>query len=164
MKLAAITTAMGVLFAPPAARALCIYNGEYNAKTTVAQEFKDSRWVVRAKVLAARDHFSDTEDSWTLYQLEVRHAYEGHPTKHLRFFTTRDSGGFYMDRAWVRFPAGHDIGGEYLLFLNPWPRRHDLPVQAREAVFVNYSCGVSGTWAQTSRSDRRLLSALEQGR
>ena len=47
---------------PAAANALCTYNGVDNAKTTASQEFKDAKWVVRAKVLSARD-MSDAEES-----------------------------------------------------------------------------------------------------
>lgn len=164
MKGVSIVTAMAVCSASPAAHALCSYNGVDNAKTTIAQEFGDSRWVVRAKVLAASDHFSDEEDSWTLYRIEVLRVYKGHPPKHLLFFTFRNSGGFYMDRAWVRLPAGHDIGGEYLLFLNPWPHRNDLPAQAKNAVFVNYSCGLSAQWAKVTLTDRERLADLGRGR
>lgn len=164
MKLVATIAAVAVSLAAQRAHALCIYNGEDNAKTTIGQEFKDSKWVVKAKVVAAEDHFSDEDESWTLYRLEVEHAYKGRPPQRLRFFTTRDSGGFYMDKAWVRLPAGHDFGGKYLLFLNPWPTRKDLPPQAKGAVFVNYSCGVSGPWSKVSSADRERLSALERGR
>ena len=162
MKLVAVVATVAVALGANPAFALCIYNGEDNAKTTTAQEFKDSKWVVRAKVVAAKDHFSDEEESWTLYQLDVRHSFKGHPPRRLRFFTTRDSGGFYMDKAWVRLPAGHDIGGEYLLFLNPWPTRSDLPPQAQDAVFVNYNCGMSRLWREVSPAARKQLSALEQ--
>ncbi len=155
---------LGGFLAAPSAHALCIYNGEDNAKTTISQEFKDSKWVVRAKVVAANDHFPDEGDSWTLYRLEVEHAYTGQPPHQLRFFTVRDSGGFYMDKAWVDLPAGHDIGGEYLLFLNPWEPRPDLPKVARGAVFVNDSCGVSGPWTEVSSADRKRRSALGRRR
>lgn len=106
MKLAAAATFVAALLTAPSARALCIYNGEDNAKTTLAQEFEDSTWVVRAKVLAARDHFSDEEDSWTLYGVEVLQSFKGRPPKMLPVFTFRDSGGFYMDRPWVPLHNG----------------------------------------------------------
>ena len=163
MKTVGYVAALALSCASPA-HALCIYKGQDNAKTTIAQEFEDSKWVIRAKVVAAKDHFSDEDDSWTLYKIEVRRAYKGQPPEQLSFFTTRDSGGFYMDKAWVRLPDGHDIGGEYLLFLNPWPARKDLPPQAKGAVFVNYNCGVSGPWAEVPLRDRERLSALEQKR
>ncbi len=147
----------------PAAHALCIYNGVDNAKTSISQEFKDSRWVVRAKVLSARDYWSDKRDSWTIYELAVMHAYKGMPQKRLRFFTYRDSGGFYMDRPWVKLPEGHDIGGEYLLFLTQFPHQQDAPRQAKGAVFVNYPCGVSGRWIDLGSSARTMLNRLEHG-
>ena len=153
---------LSIVCASQQARALCTYNGVDNAKTTIAQEFADSEWVVRAKVLDAKDHFSDEDDSWTLYRIEVIHTYKGHPSKQLRFFTFRDSGGFYMDRPWVQLPAGHDIGGEYLLFLNPVPRSAGLPGAADGSVFVNYSCGVSGSWTKVPDGSRGELNELER--
>lgn len=164
MKITAGLIAIAILMsAAPPARALCIYNGVDNAKTTMPEEFRDSKWVVRAKVLSAKDHWSDDENSWTTYNLEVLHAYKGHPPKHFQFFTYRDSGGFYMDRPWVDLPTGHDIGGEYLLFLNrigdEWGGRA-APVKG--AVFVNYSCGRSGPWTEVRPSSRRLLATLER--
>jgi hypothetical protein len=164
MKLAETLTAIAVISATPDAHALCIYEGVDNAKTTIAEEFKASKWVVRAKVMGSSDHFSDQEDSWTLYQIRVLRSYKGSPPQHLRFFTFRDSGGFYMDRDWVPLPAGHDIGGEYLLFLDPWPRRKDLPPEAKGTVFVDYDCGVSGQWAKFSTADRALLASLARRR
>ena len=146
------------------AHGLCIYHGVDNAKTTLAQEFRDSRWVVRAKVLSARDRWLDQGDSWTTYELEVVRDYKGAPPKRLRFFTYRDSGGFYMDRPWVDLPAGHDIGGEYLLFLDPFPAQRGAPRAAKGAVFVNYTCGVSRRWAEVRQSDRRLLVRLARSR
>jgi hypothetical protein len=155
------TVILGMAATP--AIALCIYNGVDNAKTTLSQEFHDSSSVVQVRVISAKDHWSDSEDLWTTYDLEVLHAYKSHPPRHLKFFTTRDSGGFYMDKAWVALPAGHDIGGKYLLFLNPWPARKDLPPEAKGAVFVNYTCGVSGPWADVSPADRGRLARLERG-
>jgi hypothetical protein len=165
MKLAATASLLlAALSVAPSAHALCVYHGEDNVKTTIAREFKDSHWVVRAKVVSAKDHFSDEDESWTIYRLEVEHTYKGQPPHQLLFFTFRNSGGFYMDKAWARLPAGHDIGSEYLLFLNPWPARKDLPPLAKDSVFVNYSCGVSGPWPNISPPDRERLSDLEQGR
>jgi len=162
MKIVGVIAGLAVLCASQKVHALCIYDGEDNAKTTIEREFKDSKWVVRAKVLAAKDHFSDEDESWTSYRIQVQHAYKGRPAKQLRFFTFRDSGGFYMDRAWVPLPKGHDVGGEYLLFLNPLKRSSGFPVAAKGAVFVNYSCGVSGPWAQVSSSAQSQLAALER--
>jgi len=164
MKTTGLIAALAALFAPHTAHALCIYKGEDNAKTTIDREFKDSRWVVKAKVLAAEDHTSAAGELWTMYRIEVQHAFKGHPATPLRFFTYRNSGGFYMDRAWVPLPAGHDLGGEYLLFLNPVRVYAGFPSAARGAVFVNYSCGVSGPWAGVPESGRIQLAALERAR
>ena len=145
------------------ASALCIYHGKDNAQTTLAEEFKDAAFVVKAKVLSARDYRADGQENWTSYRVEVEHIYKGYPAKRLKFFTYRDSGGFYMDRPWVRLPAGHDIGASYLLFLNPIQPRADYPRAAIGAVFVNYSCGRSGPWAGVSSDDRKTLITLEDG-
>lgn len=162
MRAVLLTAACAMVMLPASARALCIYNGVDNAETSIEQEFRDSPWVVRAKVLGAKDHWSDDEDSWTTYDLAVVDVYKGRPPKRLTFFTFRNSGGFYMDRAWVGLPKGHDVGGEYLLFLEPWPTRSDLPKAARGAVFVNYSCGRSGPWAEVAPTSRHVLDKLRQ--
>ncbi|MEA3062466.1 MAG: hypothetical protein QOJ94_2247 [Sphingomonadales bacterium] len=130
------------------------------AKTTIPREFRDSRWIVRAKVITARDHWSDIEDSWTLYRIRVLRAYKGTPPPELRFFSFRDSGGFYLDRPW----EGHDIGGEYLLFLNPARWYRGMPKAERGAVLANYACGQSQEWWKVSPSDRRLLDRLARRR
>lgn len=151
--------ALALAAAPGSAGALCIYKGVDNARTTLSEEFTDSRWVVRARVLSATDHWSDTGESWTLYQLQVVRTYKGAPPGRLKFLTLRDSGGFYMDRPWVALPKGHDIGGEYLLFLTPWGSEAP-PGRVRGAVFVTYNCGQSRPWAEVSTADRRRLERL----
>lgn len=144
---------LAIPFSP--ARAACSYGGVDNAPTTLAQEFRDSRWVVRARVLAADNHWSDGGQSWTRYSLAVVRAYKGAPPARLAFFTTRDSGAFYLDRGTMP-----DLGGEYLLFLNPIrPHRGQIPA-ARGAVFVNYPCGRSKPWAELSDADQRGLDLL----
>ena len=65
--IAAIAVALSVA----SAKAVCTYHGKMYAKTTLAQEFADSQWVVRVRVVAADDHWSDEEDSWTIYHLQV---------------------------------------------------------------------------------------------
>lgn len=104
----------------------------------------------------------DAYARWTTYRLAVIHAFKGRPPNELKFYTTRDSGGFYMDRPWVDLPKGHDVGGEYLLFLNPIPAYAGRPVVARKAVFVNYSCGQSGPWSKIPRASRELLRRLSR--
>jgi hypothetical protein len=136
------------------AKASCFYGGKFDARTSIAQEFRDSRWVVRAKVIAASDHWSDDKDSWTTYDLAVLDTFKGKLPSRIRFFTTRDSGGFYMDQG-----LRHDIGGEYLLFLWARPNRKDLPPEAKGAFFVNYNCGLSGPWAKVTAVDRQRLNA-----
>lgn len=161
--------AISMLLASLAGRAesLCIYRGADNVRTTVRQEFADSRWVVRARVVAARNGEAaaggeEAGERWTLYRLRVLRAYKGRVPRSITFFTTRDSGGFYMDRPWVRLPAGHDIGGDYLLFLNPIPFYRGRPAAARGATFVNYNCGQSRRWSEVPAADRRLLETLSR--
>jgi hypothetical protein len=64
-----------------------------------------------------------------------------------------------MDRPWVKLPAGHDIGGEYLLFLDPntWSGTNAAP---KHSVFVNYPCGQSKAWRDVSQSSRQMLDQL----
>lgn len=81
----------GMMFAS-SAQALCIYHGQMNAKTTVGQEFADSQWVVRVKLIAAEDHWSDEEDSWTAYHLQVMAAFQGQasgPHRHVHLSRQR---------------------------------------------------------------------------
>lgn len=147
------------LMAASPVEALCIYNGVDNAKTTLAQEFRDSRWVVRAHVISADYHWSDEDESWTLYRLRVVQRFKGKLPKHFTFFTERNSGGFYMDGK----DATPDLDGDYLLFLVHWPRPTDPPA-ARGALWVNYNCGQSRPWAQVSRDDLRRLRLLSARR
>ena len=157
MRVIVLPLALALAALGSSAHALCIYKGELYAQTTLSQEFEDSGWVVKAKVLSATDHFGEGEEPWTEYQLEVQHAYKGDSSQRLRFFTFRNSGGFYLDRG-----QEHDIGGEYLLFLNPTPSFPDAPAAARGTVSVNYSCGVSGSWSSVSATSRTALVRLSR--
>jgi hypothetical protein len=145
------------------AKALCIYGGVDNARTSQAQEFADARWVVRARVVGADDGTveagnSDAGEPWTRYRQRVIHAFKHNSPGRFTFFTTRDSGGFYMDRRWAPLSRVHEIGRDYLLFLNPIPRR-GRSTAARGAVFVNYNCGQSRPWSKVSSASRRWLTA-----
>src|SRR5690606_11766087 len=124
-------------------------------RPTLAEEFRDARWVVRTRVLSATDHIVEGEEPWTEYRLEVREAYKGRPPDRLRFFTLRNSGGFYLDRG-----TAPDIGRDYLLFLNPTPDAPDIPAAARGTVSINYSCGVSEPWAEVPEEARAELVRL----
>ena len=103
---------------PSPADALCIHNGELYAKTTLEQEYREARWVVRARVLSARS-WEDREGNGTVYRLQVVHRFKGDLPAQFAFSTERNSGGFYLDND----SGGPDVGGEYLLFLVPNPRR-----------------------------------------
>ena len=133
----------------------CMYHDQLYAKTTLSQEFADARWVVRAKVTAADDHWSDDDESWTIYHLAVLTAFKGTPPSGLRLFTYRDSGGFYLDKG-----MSNDLGGEYLLFINPINSKQKVPTAARGATWVNYACGQSKPWADVSSRELIALRSL----
>ncbi len=139
--------------------ALCIYKGQMYAKTTLSQEFFDAKWVVRVKVIAADNHWSDEDESWTLYHLQVVTAFKGKPQSRIELFTYRDSGGFYLDRG-----MNADLGGDYLLFLDPVSNQEKVPAAARNATEVNYACGQSKAWSEVSSADQEHLTDLSQGK
>ena len=141
------------------ANALCIYRGVDNARTTLNQEFRDSRWVVRARVVSADYHWSDEGESWTLYRLKVVQSFKGDLSNRFTFFTERNSGGFYMDGD----GAVPNMDGDYLLFLTRFPRSTDPPA-TRGALWVNYNCGQSKPWAEVSSDDLRKLRKLSSRR
>lgn len=143
------------------AHALCIYNGALYASTTIGQEFADSHWVVRGRVVSAVNSWENGAtdeggDPWTVYRVQVEERYKGDPPLEISVFTHRNSGGFYMDRS----GEGADIGGEYLLFLRPPNEASSLQNAAREGMVVNYSCGQSKPWSEVSLASRRELMAL----
>jgi hypothetical protein len=142
------------------ASALCIYHGVYNAKTTIAEEFRDSRWVVRAHVVSVYYHWSDEDESWALYKLEIVKSYKGKLPKRFTFFTERNSGGFYMDSD----GGGPDLDRDYLLFLTPqaFPKAH--PPSAKGALWVNYNCGQSKVWSEVTARDTAELATLSRHR
>lgn len=142
------------------AHALCIYHGVDNAKTSVAQEFRDAQWVVRAHVVSADYHWSDEDESWTRYRLKVVQSFKGNLRQRFTFFTMRNSGGFYMDGE----GGTPDLDGDYLLFLTPrpWPRTD--PPAAKGAFWVNYNCGQSKPWSQVTQKQVAQLRALSARR
>jgi hypothetical protein len=151
-KLSGALIGLVIALAGTRADALCIYDGKLYAETTAKQEFHDSEWVVRAKVLWAHD---DPDGPYTTYGLSVLQSYKGSPPKPLIFFTMRDSGGFYLDNG-----AAHDIGGEYLLFLQP-NVRHDVdPHGITGTASVNYNCGQSKRWREVSSGELEELRRL----
>lgn len=156
-KTAIIVAAFALLTKCPA-NAVCIYKGQMYAKTTLSQEFSDSKWVVRAKVTAADNHWSDEDESWTIYHLRVLASFKGEPPATIELFTYRDSGGFYLEKG-----INADLGGEYLLFLNPISHDLKVPAAARSATEVNYSCGQSRAWTDVNNADRKGLAEMSQG-
>lgn len=150
----------GVALAPAGASALCIHNGKLDAKTTIAQEFAESRWVVRAHVVSGDYHWSGEGDSWTLYRLKPVHIFKGKLPSRFNFFTERNSGGFYMDGDGGLPDLDHD----YLLFLIRVPYPPGRPPAAHAALWINYECGQSKIWSQVSKDDLRQLRSLSSRR
>ena len=149
------------LIIPTSTHAACIYNGELDARTTIAREFTDSDWVVRGRVVSTIDNwadetFADGEEPWTLYRVQIVERFKGDLPVEVNVFTHRNSGGFYMDRPW----EGPDIGGEYLLFLRPASGLPSLPDVAMDGMVVNYNCGQSKPWAEVRSAGRSELAML----
>ena len=156
----AIIVAVFALLTKCPANAVCIYKGKMYAKTTLSEEFSDSKWVVRVEVSAADNHWSDyigAADPWTIYHLRVLTSFKGEPPATIELFTYRDSGGFYLDKG-----AKANIGGEYLLFLNPASQDKDVPAAAHSATEINYSCGQSRAWADVNHAARKELAKMSQ--
>jgi hypothetical protein len=146
------TTLMAI---PGPAFALCVHNGELYAKTTLGQEYREARWVVRARVLSARS-WEDSEANGTVYRLQVVHHFKGDLPEQFAFSTERNSGGFYLDNE----SGGPDVGAEYLLFLVANPRGASGPPVVRNSLWVNYACGQSRRWSAVASADQTELAAL----
>lgn len=156
-RLRACVATAEMLLTALSSHALCSYKGKMYAKTTLAEEYRDSKWVVHVKVLAADQHWSDVDDSWTLYRVQVLTAYKGKPPLQLSVFTYRDSGGFYLDKG--MYP---DLGGDYLLFLTS--TSSSVPAAARNATEVNYSCGQSKQWSALNPPEKARLETFSKSR
>lgn len=154
-RLAGVLLVLSAATSCPLASALCIYKDKMNAKTTVNEEFRDSKWVIKARVVDADYHWSDDNPSWTLYRLAVVKSFKDQPPDQLTMFTFRDSGGFFLDKG-----MSPDLGGEYLLFLAPISINSDVPKLAYHSTEVNYSCGQSKPWAEVSPSEKEELFKL----
>lgn len=126
-----------------------------DARTTVAQELQDSRWVVRARVVSADYHWADEGPSWTTYTLRVIENFKAPAPDAIRLFTYRDSGGFYLDED----SSLPDLDSDYLLFLAARPLAPTDPLAAKDSFTVNYACGQSKKWAETTDEERRVLVA-----
>jgi hypothetical protein len=149
-----VAAAVGLFGSAPGAAALCIYNGTLYAKTTLAQEFRDSDLVVRGEVVSSEEVHDPVLG--VFYHVRVKQTFKGKPTAVLVDYSERDSGGFYLD-----------VGTEFLLFLNPIDPRGGVEYlgqnwakRAPGAMMVNYSCGQSRLWNEVPSKDRELLNAL----
>jgi hypothetical protein len=133
------------------AHALCIHNGELYAKTTVSSELAESPLVVKATVIDKRSMQPWGEDGevGSLYTLRVDQTFKGKHATTIRYFTERNSGGFYLDK-----------GETYLLFLTLDQRDVWRP-HIDGAYSVNYSCGQSGPWDEVAVGDRVRLMKKE---
>jgi hypothetical protein len=125
------------------ANAACVYRGKLNAKTSLAQEYRDAVWVVRAQVQGVQP-LPSAGPKAVIYRLRTVTGFKGAPSGHMRLFAYRDSGGFYPT-----------VGGDYLLFLNPPPS--DLPRAGMGVVDINYACGQSRPWRAVSPADRHRV-------
>ncbi|MXP30132.1 hypothetical protein GRI58_15085 [Porphyrobacter algicida] len=148
-----VATSLMAMSSP--AHALCVHNGELYAKTTLRQEYREARWVVRARVLSA-SNWENGEGSGTLYRLQVVRRFKGELPDQFAFSTERNSGGFYLDNE----SGKTDVGDDYLLFLVPNPRSASEPPMVRNSLWVNYSCGQSRRWSAVASADRAELAAL----
>jgi hypothetical protein len=149
-----------ILIAVPLSQAdaLCSYDGVYNLKTTVRQEFRDSPWVVRARVVSVIDGDDRDNGPWIVYRLKIERIYKGRPPRPLSMFTEVNSGGFYLNSGW----GDHHVGNVHLLFLGP--PGYALPRPARGSTMINYSCGQSKEWNRVGPKTRLLLERLSRGR
>lgn len=148
--------ALTILPLATSTQALCSYKDVLYAKTTVEEEFHDSKWVAKIKVQSALNSPEDQDAPWVLYHLKVLTSFKGTPAHVVKFYTERNSGAFYFDRPW----AGANIGGEYLVFLNPNPPGRENPSVATGTVFVNYACGQSKPWKEVSAAELKTLKRL----
>jgi hypothetical protein len=144
-----LTGSLGLL--PSAAQALCSYGGELYAKTTLSQEFRDSNLVVRGQVVSEHNwHHPGAFGDWgTLYRVKVLRTLKGSELKEIRYYSERNSGGFYLDR-----------GKVYLLFLDV--ARHREAWEPQGAYDVNYSCGQSQEWSRLSANDIAQLTRFSR--
>jgi len=136
------------------AHALCIYGGNLYAKTTIEQEFRDASIVIKGTVLSEKEIVltaageKDSEPG-VVYRIRVDHVFKGMPANVIENFSEHNSGGFYLD-----------IGGQYLLFLNPMADSDQAKGVASSALRVNYNCGQSQPWNGLKPVADELLSRL----
>ncbi|MDE2435106.1 MAG: hypothetical protein KGM49_02485 [Sphingomonadales bacterium] len=138
------------------ARAFCAYHRQMYAKTTLAQEFRDSKWIARATVISAKS-WRGKHDWGTTYNLKRVVIYKGQLPQTFALSTERNSGGFYLDMG-----MKPDIGGEYLLFLIPDSSPAEHPAAVRKSLWINYSCGQSRSWSEVSGGQRAQLIQLSR--
>jgi hypothetical protein len=148
-----------LLFSAYNAQAFCSYGGRLYARTTAAQEYDDARWVVRARVIGGKD-WETADTNGTLYRLRPIETFKGKLPASFSLSTERNSGGFYLDGASGR----HDVGGDYLLFLNSAQAGSVGPPSVRSALRINYSCGQSRPWREVSPSAQTTLRRLRDRR
>lgn len=156
----ALFATIALLFSSVPAQAFCQYQGTLYAKTTLEQEYRDARWVVRARVVREQAYDSEAchDCPGRLYNLEVVHRYKGDIAQKFSFYTQQNSGGFYLDQ------GADAIGSEWLLFLNPGPWGVNDPPAARSAAWINYSCGQSKKWNAVDSRQRAELMRLASSR
>ena len=158
IRLPVLLAAISWLSAPTTAQALCEYRGQLYAKTTLAQEFDNSRWVVRARVTRERTYRDCADCPGRLYDLEVVIRYKGDLPHKFTYYTPQNSGAFYLDQGQAA------IGTEWLLFLNAGQWGVSDSAAARLATRINYNCGQSAEWRTINARERARLSGLASQR
>jgi hypothetical protein len=138
------------------ANALCVYKGDLYAKTTIEQEFQDSKFVVLGTVLSSREiPIPDNDlnaESGVIYRIRINQVFKGRAPSVIANYSERNSGGFYLD-----------VGTQYLLFLNPMTVDDGAKQVAPGALRVNYSCGQSRPWREIAAEAKKRLATLSMG-
>jgi hypothetical protein len=141
----------GTLAAAPAAQAVPAHTAcPRDPAVAVARSFRASRWVVRARLTAADDHWAGAGDSWTLFHTRTLRPYKGRPPARMDILTHGDDAGTWLDRGSLS-----GLGQDYLLFLRPAPR--GAPIEG--AAQVSDRCGASKPWSWVSNEEARSLTA-----
>jgi hypothetical protein len=101
----------------------------------VAKEFRDSTFVMTAKVMSSRNDVAEDFIRGVFYRIQPIQTFKGKPPSMLSIYTERSSGGFYMD-----------VGQTYLLF-----------AQREGAKYTIDNCGYSDLLS----SSRQAIGALK---
>jgi hypothetical protein len=112
--------------------------------------YRDSMWVVRARLSAADDHWGAAGQSWTLIHTQIVHTFKGRPPPRLDILTHGDDSGPWLDGSSLS-----NLGEDYLLFLRPAPP--GSPIEG--VATVSDGCGASKPWSRVSHEEIRSLAS-----